>query len=188
MGQGKMRCGVSVLALAAGVTACSSGSDTSPTPCADATANDVAAICEKVVALPCRAGMPQQACQADITASTTKASQGVDDACCRAALAELLRCGAEHGVHCAMLSDDVLFAPDCSSVEEKWDQCSGSNDNCTEVLPAGKWLIECDQYGADCSMTAAGAFDCACTSGPHLGVKFAASSGDNVAVIAKNCK
>lgn len=163
------------LAVAGAVSfplACSSGVGSSQ-QCQSGSISDseIDALCQQISALSCKYPHPVAPCVADLQSFRAKFGGG----CCGAKAMALLECGVQNGLRCAELSDDVLFTPACAGEEESFDQCSGSSDNCSEVLPhPGQWLIECDQYSADCELQN-GVQECSCTFGPHTGKTFQAT-------------
>jgi hypothetical protein len=112
--------------------------------------------------------------------------------CCQANLERLIDCAGRHQMRCASLSDDVLFPPECAAIEEEWNVCMGSGDNCTSDILASPpdggvaCRVECDQYAADCSRTG-DELTCTCTFGPRSGHAFAVPSCDDAAIAAA-CK
>jgi hypothetical protein len=164
--------------------ACSSGSGTPPESCQSSaiTEGEIQAYCQKAASLSCIDANPYEACIAELQSFAAEYASG----CCGARAAELLDCGLQHGLRCADTSDDVLFNPACASVEEAFDRCSGSHDNCTievSVATSGS-TYECDQYAATCENGV-----CTCTFGPHVGKTFT-PSGDTFdeTSVAAACK
>jgi hypothetical protein len=147
-----------------------------------------AAYCGAAAAAACGPRFDEAACEALIAGRLAQVP-----ACCRGALAALFECAGRYGMRCSELSGDALFAPECAAVEEQWDRCTGSGDNCTEVHKpasgsalASCW-IECDQYAATCSFNAPDQASCTCIYGPQRGHAFGADVCDP-ATIAAACK
>jgi hypothetical protein len=147
-----------------------------------------AGFCSAAVAAACAPGLDQTTCERSIRSRIARAPS-----CCHGVLSRLLACADRYGLRCASLSDDVLFAPECASVEEEWDLCAGSGDNCTEVIGVASsdagaaCQIECDQYAADCFRGSVGAISCTCTFGRRVGHTFSPRTCDALA-IAADCK
>jgi hypothetical protein len=148
----------------------------------------LAGFCNAAVAAACVVSLDQATCEQSIRSRTERTPS-----CCQDALSRLLECGARHGLRCASLSDDVLFTPECAAVEEEFDVCTGSRDNCAQVIrlslsdAGAACRFECDQYAADCFRGGAGEISCSCTFGPRLGHTFPSQACD-VTEIAANCK
>jgi hypothetical protein len=164
--------------------------DADACPSADAAPADAAVsdLCAELASLPCVSPQAIAGCSASVQAWLAQES-----ACCLPALHALIACGAEHGLRCALLSDDILYQPACAAIEEAYDVCSGSHDNCTQILmPVSgglECLTECDQYAADCSGPTGGPYGCTCTFGPKSGTSFVIASCTNLPVdVALACK
>ncbi len=128
----------------------------------------ILAFCQASIVMPCAEwGTSVPACQAQID----NAIPGLDP-CCLSPLVTQFECGATYGFRCSEISFDLLFAPECSAVEEVVDQCLGSGDNCSLAVGSGTCEIECDQYAAKCLTLDGGGYACTCTFGPHLGEQY----------------
>lgn len=177
---------IGIFVAVCGLGGCTSGAGAPPASCGasdELTPNEKSRLCDEIIATGCERAIQHGTCLALVDQSLAE----LDGDCCADAAVALYRCGIANGFRCAEISDDVLFMPACAHAEEQFDVCTGSHDNCSERVGVGEWLVECDQYAAECTGGGAGR-QCVCTFGPHTGTAFAAPNDDVVASVEASCK
>ncbi len=180
------RTAIGMFIVVCGLGGCTSGSGAPLPSCGsgqELTPNEKSRLCDELSAAGCQQVIQYDACLAEVDQFLAE----FEGDCCAGAVVALYRCGLTNGFRCAEHSDDILFTPACAAVEEQFDECSGSSDNCTQSIGQGEWVVECDQYAADCSLGSP-EIQCVCTFGPHTGTSFVVPDDDVLARVEASCK
>jgi hypothetical protein len=100
-----------------------------------------------------------------------------------------MACGLEHGFECRQYVPWVRLNAACSDLQEAYQQCLGSGDECVVVgLPDAQGHWECDTYSGGC-FTSPQPARCSCGRGSHMGTTFTDDGKSSIEEqIRRHCK
>jgi hypothetical protein len=152
--------------------------DGTPTP--EVSVDD---ICDARLALDCSYLLTEERCRLEFE----QFASPYEGTCCYPLFAAAFACGVEHGLTCSNWGYHRL-PPACADLQEAYQVCLGSGDECQNINNAETGIYECDTYSASCNALG-NPQPCVCGTGPHVNETFTFDGTEPFGeLVARHCK